>query len=331
MKINIAILISTYNGEKYIDSQVQSILNQEFDHAKYQVKLYLRDDGSTDGTKSIIKKIQSENSCVVTLPETENEGFAKSFLTLLEYASADYYLFSDQDDVWVPNKLSRFMETFIHYTVDESAPIAVFSDAWVADKDAVSVGRRVLGNRTQRIVGDHLLFNQQLFESFVQGASLGINANVKERFLLYDFDKISFDESHDHFLGLIASSFGQLIYLDEPLINYRQTGSNEVGARAINQGVTAKLVNLQNRIKETSYLMLSGELVLSRNPLKSSEYLELRKVNRSRTGSLTRLRFFWKNRELLSLRFPKRMAIVYTLLMRPTYLNNTSRNGCSKP
>lgn len=100
LKVNI--LMSTYNGEKYIEEQIQSILNQE----EVIIKLYIRDDGSTDNTVKIIESFNKEN---IVLFKMSNIGWKKSFLELtklVEYHDDEYYAFSDQDDVWKKNKIS---------------------------------------------------------------------------------------------------------------------------------------------------------------------------------------------------------------------------------
>ena len=94
LKVNI--LMSTYNGEKYIEEQIQSILNQE----EVIIKLYIRDDGSTDNTVKIIESFNKEN---IVLFKMSNIGWKKSSLELtklVEYHDDEYYAFSDQDDVW---------------------------------------------------------------------------------------------------------------------------------------------------------------------------------------------------------------------------------------
>ena len=97
--------MSTYNGEKYLKEQIDSILSQE----GVDVRLYIRDDGSSDRTTDILASYQEHKN--VKIEKGNNLGFAKSFLTALdECDEADYYAFSDQDDVWEKDKLSTAME-----------------------------------------------------------------------------------------------------------------------------------------------------------------------------------------------------------------------------
>lgn len=103
----IYVMLSSYNGEKYISEQINSILNQR----NVTVELAIRDDGSSDRTVEIIKKITDRNECV-HLIEGNNVGFRRSFYSLLLDApeDCDYYAFSDQDDFWEPMKLGAAVE-----------------------------------------------------------------------------------------------------------------------------------------------------------------------------------------------------------------------------
>lgn len=102
---NIAILLSTYNGEKFIKKQIDSLIAQTFSNWK----LYIRDDGSTDKTISIIEEICESDNRIFLYKET-NIGVKASFLSLLSRVEADYYFFCDQDDFWYDNKIEKTLE-----------------------------------------------------------------------------------------------------------------------------------------------------------------------------------------------------------------------------
>ena len=92
----VIILLSAYNGEKYIREQIKSIINQTYS----EIKIYVRDDGSKDQTPQILKEFADEG--MIKLYLGENIGFVKSFLWLVKNCeNADYYAFADQDDVWL--------------------------------------------------------------------------------------------------------------------------------------------------------------------------------------------------------------------------------------
>jgi len=103
----VEILMSTYNGEKFVEAQIKSIVQQK----NVDIHLTIRDDGSKDDTISIIKMQQKKYPDRIALVEGENVGYRKSFLRLLDFAiDADYYGFADQDDLWKEEKISRAVE-----------------------------------------------------------------------------------------------------------------------------------------------------------------------------------------------------------------------------
>ena len=99
---SVAIVMATYNGEKYLKNQIESILKQTY----LNWTLYIGDDGSTDSTKTIIDYYAINYTNIVKVDTgTQNLGAKRRFMTLLESVQADYYMFSDQDDVWLENKI----------------------------------------------------------------------------------------------------------------------------------------------------------------------------------------------------------------------------------
>ncbi|MEE3392706.1 MAG: glycosyltransferase [Lachnospiraceae bacterium] len=101
----VSVLLSACNGEKYLKDQVDSIFSQTYKN----IILYVRDDGSTDGTWELLNKLQKKyGSDRMNIIKGKNKGFGKSFMELLKYADeGDYWAFSDQDDVWFPEKIER--------------------------------------------------------------------------------------------------------------------------------------------------------------------------------------------------------------------------------
>ena len=100
--VTVLVLMSTYNGEAYLTEQVESILKQ----ADVNVKLLVRDDGSTDNTLRILNKYATEEK--LDYITGKNINWMHSFWTLVNMAhGADYYAFADQDDIWFPDKLAR--------------------------------------------------------------------------------------------------------------------------------------------------------------------------------------------------------------------------------
>lgn len=110
---NVLVLMSTYNGERYLREQLDSILGQE----GVNVELFIRDDGSTDATVNILKEYEDNNKCKVVYGK--NIGASKSFLWLIgNCAHCDFYSFSDQDDIWLNDKLITSVQALINNKAD---------------------------------------------------------------------------------------------------------------------------------------------------------------------------------------------------------------------
>lgn len=315
---NVAVLMSTYNGEKYVKDQILSIFNQSFDKSQYDLKLYVRDDGSSDSTQDIVQRLSFDyNICMdFTGP---NVGFAKSFYKLLNNAHADYYFFADQDDIWLPTKLSLFLDEFKKIENRGEKNIGVFSDAWVADTEGNSMGMKLLEGRSIRINNNRLSFLNQLFEFYAQGASMAINNSIIKKLLTIPFTELSFQESHDHFIGLVTSYIGYFSYINEPTLLYRQTGTNTYGARDnSHKSVLSKLMGVTSRIKTIKYLLLVAEFVCGflNNSSNQNIYNELQKVN-SKNNPYYAMRFFIKYRKHVSLSNPVIVSFLYGILFNP--------------
>ena len=125
----IDILLSTYNGEKYLTQLLDSILNQDYK----EWRLIIRDDASCDSTKKIIdiyQRLHPNNIIIIPNNTNTNIGVIKSFELLLSQSSSKYIMFCDQDDIWLPNKISESIKTikYIEQKQTQQTPILVHSD-----------------------------------------------------------------------------------------------------------------------------------------------------------------------------------------------------------
>ena len=131
--MRLAVLMSTYNGERYLVDQIESILGQKTD---FEYSLIVRDDGSTDKTCDILKQYAAENK--ILFVKGENIGAAKGFMSLLiDNPGYDYYAFSDQDDIWNENKLQIGVDSIRAF----SGPALYCSNCELVDSELNSIGR----------------------------------------------------------------------------------------------------------------------------------------------------------------------------------------------
>ncbi|EMC24977.1 glycosyltransferase family 2 protein [Streptococcus mutans] len=218
MKVNI--LMSTYNGQEFIAQQIQSIQKQTFENWN----LLIRDDGSSDETPKIIADFAKSDARIrfINADKRENFGVIKNFYTLLKYEKADYYFFSDQDDVWQPQKLELTLASV--EKENNQIPLMVYTDLTVVDRDLQVLHDSMI--KTQSHHANTSLL-EELTENTVTGGTMMVNHCLAKQWKQCYDDLIM----HDWYLALLAASLGKLIYLDETTELYRQHENNVLGAR----------------------------------------------------------------------------------------------------
>lgn len=240
----VAIILSTYNGEKYLNEQIESIINQTFK----DWYLYVRDDGSTDSTKHILYKWAAKEKRIrIKEDQLGNLGVAKSYLSLLSCVAADYYMFCDQDDVWLPYKIEKSIDKIQSVELySKNKPLLVFSDLRVVDKDLSVLGHSFYSNRGI----EKMVFKQQfsLLASMIPGCVMLFNNRAK---CLCESYNENTGVLHDYYLVLmVLSNHGRIVGIKEPLILYRQHGNNVVGAGSLSGPLRNKFSSLRTVVKD---------------------------------------------------------------------------------
>lgn len=217
MKINI--LMSTYNGEKFLSEQIESIQKQTV----RDWHLLIRDDGSSDGTREIIEDFAKTDSRITFInpDQFENFGVIKNFYTLLKHEQADYYFFSDQDDVWVANKLELTLKEAKKYC--NTKPLMVYTDLRIVNQDLETIHDSMIAFQSHHA---NTTLKSELTENTVTGGTAMINHPLAE--LWTDYKDLLM---HDWFLALLATAKGDLVYIDTVTELYRQHEDNVLGAR----------------------------------------------------------------------------------------------------
>ncbi|HEM6309608.1 TPA: glycosyltransferase family 2 protein [Streptococcus suis] len=219
MKVNI--LMSTYNGQQFLAEQIRSIQEQTFS----EWTLLIRDDGSTDQTREIIEEFEKKDSRIRFIEKAthKNLGVIKSFHHLLRYEKADYYFFSDQDDVWLPDKLEVSLREAQSYPADQ--PLMVYMDLTVVNQDLQVMTESMIRSQSHHA---NTQLVQELTENTVTGGVAMINHSLAE--LWTGTEDILM---HDWYLALLASALGKLVFIDKPGELYRQHADNVLGARTL--------------------------------------------------------------------------------------------------
>lgn len=228
MKSNptVAILLCTYNGEKYIEAQLDSIKNQEYPY----IRCYIHDDGSSDKTVSILRDYENSYPELFINLEYENtsHGAVANFMSLLNYASEnckeDYYMFSDQDDIWLPTKVSDSVKELQKYDRDNT-PALVYCDQKVVDEEL-----NILVDSTKKLVGKSLeddQFKRIVFRNTAAGCCMCFNKTLL--LVASKSQDIQNIPMHDWWVMLIAAIYNNAHYFDSALMLYRQHGDNTLG------------------------------------------------------------------------------------------------------
>lgn len=211
VKKNVLVLMSTYNGEKYLQQQIDSILEQ----SDIAVRLLVRDDESTDGTLAILDEYKRKG--LLDYYQGGNLGPARSFMHLLQSAPvSEYYAFADQDDVWLPEKLSVAVDSLKEH---DDVPALYFCQTQLVDENL---------NKIDSVKINPLkTFEESLIYHFVGGCTMVLNGKARNVVNSYNPAYIFM---HDTWIYSVILAVGGLVHFDKtPHILYRQHGNNAVG------------------------------------------------------------------------------------------------------
>ena len=222
--MTISVALCTYNGEKYICEQIESILNQTLPVDE----IVVCDDGSTDGTLAIIERLKPEISVDIRIYRNEtNLGVYANFQKTINLCHGDIIFLSDQDDIWLPKKV----DTVTKY-LDQNPQISVvFTDGILSDDSQTNNGSlwqcMGLTPQARKAIDDG--FGIELFanESRATGATMAVRRSFVLLNILSSFSPTNF--LHDELLAMLALSQNQLGYIDEKLIQYRIHSQQECG------------------------------------------------------------------------------------------------------
>lgn len=222
----IAILLSAYNGAKYIEEQIDSLLSQTFQN----FVIYIRIDGSTDGTAGIVDGYSYKYPDKIQRVDIDgdNLGCGQSFMWLLEHVEADYYMYCDQDDVWLPTKVEETLAKMkIHdETGYKETPCVVFTDAIVTDANMNIIFDSLWTSNHRNPEDAKDIYRYLIYRQPALGCTMMFNN--KARFLALRAKEFAdrSEGAHDRLIVCLCAECGEVDYIDKPLIKYRQHGNN---------------------------------------------------------------------------------------------------------
>lgn len=215
-KKKIIVLLSTYNGEHYLEKQLESILCQRTLH---QVDVMIRDDGSNDGTIEILKSYEEKYSSRMKVFYEENIGYIKSFFALIQRAEGyDYYALSDQDDIWLEDKIEAAVTQCEERAYE--GPLLYGSSSFLVNDQL-----EVMGETQKDLKG--ITWDNLLIQNFFPGHTQVFN-DALCKILKEDID-CSKIYVHDFWITYMAFLFGKAIFDNQSHTLYRQHGTNTVG------------------------------------------------------------------------------------------------------
>ncbi|MEG0528951.1 MAG: glycosyltransferase family 2 protein [Bacilli bacterium] len=213
------VLVATYNGEKYIAQQLESIIMQ----SHKDIRIIISDDCSTDNTRNILKHYKSIDSRIQLILNEKNKGLVANFEQLLGLVTSPYFAFSDQDDIWMLDKLEKQMQI-----ISKGEFNMVISDVLVVDENLK--GNEVLLFNNSNFRSKLMKYNDIRLE-YISNCAIGCTILAKKEIIEKNLPlpKNTF-VIHDYYLAIIAGLTGKIYFIEEPLVKYRQHGNNLIGA-----------------------------------------------------------------------------------------------------
>lgn len=235
MNQKVDILLATYNGEKYIKEQVESILNQTYEN----IQIIISDDCSTDNTRQVLKEYENNEKIKIFYQE-KNLGYVKNFEFLLKQVKSNLYMLSDQDDVWKKEKVEKSVEKIESEKLD-----LVFGDLEVVDENLNTLYKSY--NRYMHLIHKIKKYQKDYRLQYLYNCMTGCTIISRKNWIdkVLPFPTNSKYMIHDYWLGLVIALNGKVGYIEEPYILYRQHGKNQVGSKKASK-TASKLEKVRN-------------------------------------------------------------------------------------
>lgn len=236
----VAIIMATYNGEKYVREQIESILASSFS----DFEIFIYDDGSRDNTINIIREFEKLYPSKIHLHQNEtNLGVTANFLQAVARTTMDYIMLCDQDDVWKPDKIGKTLKRMknMESQLGKNIPLAVFTDAEIVDAQLNSINNSFFKYNhlnPRKVDLPHVLMENKLI-----GCTVMINNSIRK--LLHNYPLPKHAKFHDWWIALIASSMGKICFINEGTLYYRQHSSNVVGGSGFISYIRNRIANFK--------------------------------------------------------------------------------------
>lgn len=297
----VSIAMASYNGEKYIAAQLESIINQTYGN----IEIVITDDASKDNTVEIIKDFQLHHDFIKIFENAVNKGVTKTFECSFKNCNGDFIAISDQDDIWELNKI----EILLSNIENEDA---IYSNSLLVDKDGHSLNKDFKS-----------LMNLQSYYDgapFLMGNCIPGHTILMKKDFLKKILPLPAEIMFDRWISFCAAANNGIKYVDMPLVKYRQHDSNVIGAGKSKNKKQQKTKAQKFNIKFLE-LTLMEQAPISNESTKETLHQMLLLFKRKL--SFRRSKFFFKNIDTLLVikNKPRYRKVLYALKMffKPNY------------
>jgi len=244
---SVAVVVATYNGATYLLAQLESIAQQ----TQKPAQIIIVDDASLDDTVRIANNFATEHPNVLVVQNETRLGYIKNFEKGMLLATASYVALSDQDDIWVPHKLETLLANI-------GGQMLAYSDSELIDAEGQ------LLNQKMSTIKNQLAYHTPIM--YAIGAWAPGHAMLFKKELIEKAAPFPTLVTHDFWLGFVATCYGTVVYVNEPLVHYRQHAQNAIGADTTKnktaslslaqkkQQARARMQLLYNKVKETGHM-----------------------------------------------------------------------------
>ena len=237
--------MATFNGKKFLEAQIESILQQEY----VEIEIDVLDDGSTDGTLEMLEEMLLMGK-IHSLHKSNHIGPTEAFFKLLVQAEqADFYAFSDQDDIWLPSKL-RAQVAFI----TDSFPTLVICNRRCFDKSGKSLQKREIKK-----------FSPSWENALVQNLAFGNTQVFNHALLEVVRNHLAKIQHYDSYIYLLASLFGNTVLVPQELVLYRLHANNSIGIKP--RKFATMIINAKNFVNQVQAIVDSFEKIPNKRVL----------------------------------------------------------------
>ena len=207
----ISVALAAYQGEDYIEAQLRCILSQ----LSHEDEVIVSDDKPGGATERIVRRVMADDPRVIYV-EGKGQGVVANFVNAIRHCRGDKIFLSDQDDVWLPDKVRRVMDAF------DAGATLVLHNAYVTDKDLNITDYSFFALR-----GSKPGFVRNIVKNSYMGCCMAFDRKLLKKIMPMPKHL----PMHDQWIGLMGEMYGKVTFLDAPLIYYRRTGNNVTGGK----------------------------------------------------------------------------------------------------